>query len=489
MGAVTPENPISGTLEAGNEIQDAPLVPPGGPQPNEYGTPTPGQSFLDRFREGPAIIPPGGPQPNQYGEPMLLSPLTGPGKKYPSVQVGGVFAVDSVWFSQDKQNIKSVGDELDGTAIKRAMLTMFGSVSDNVDYRFQFDLGRAGRPSIFDMYLDLKLEEVIQGRLRIGHFRQPFSLEELTSFRFNPFIDRSSLYLFNPSRRMGVGLFDWDEDLTSTWFVSVFRANSDLYGDDLADRGGVGGSGRITKCFWYEKEGTEVLHGGLSYAIVSPTNNILNIGRNGGNAPELFVSQGQFATAGFQQTQSMLWVMNLPADYFQYFHAEAALVHGPLSVQTEADLMRVTTSRDPGMYKKRTIANLGTAPIFGGCYIFATWFLTGEHRTYDRNLAVFDRIMPKSRADKGNLLGGAWELGVRFNYLTLNSEQVTGGKIMDPTFAVNWYLNPYTKFSFNYIPVWLQAPNGAQIVNDRNTKQQQYNSQASAWGIQAQVDF
>jgi len=153
-----PQYPPPDSLESVNEIQDAPLVPPGGPQPNEYGTPTPGQSFLDRFREGPAIIPPGGPQPNQYGEPMLLSPLTGPGKKYPSVQVGGVFAVDSVWFSQDKQNVKSVGDELDGTAIKRAMLTMFGSVSDNVDYRFQFDLGRAGRPSIFDMYLDLKLK-------------------------------------------------------------------------------------------------------------------------------------------------------------------------------------------------------------------------------------------------------------------------------------------------------------------------------------------
>ncbi len=131
-----PQGPQVGAAETSVEIQDAPLVPPGGPQPNEYGTPIPGQSLFDRFREGPAIIPPVGPQPNQYGEPMVLAPLTGAGKKYPSVQIGGVFAVDSVWFSQDPQNIKSVGDELDGTAIKRAMLTMFGSVSENVDYRF-----------------------------------------------------------------------------------------------------------------------------------------------------------------------------------------------------------------------------------------------------------------------------------------------------------------------------------------------------------------
>lgn len=464
------------------------MVPPEGPQPNEYGEPTPGPGLFDRFREGPAIVPPEGPQPNQYGEPMVLPPLVGGGKKYPSVQVGGVIAMDSVWYSQNTQNIKSVGDEPDGTAFKRARLTAFGSVSENIDYRFQFDLAGFGRPTVTDMYMDVK-EVPLLGRVRIGHFKQPFSLEELTSFRFNPFVDRSSQFMFNPVRRTGIGFYDWDKEEKWTWFVSVFRAANDFYGSDLTDKGGVGGAGRLTHCFYYENEGADVFHAGTSYAIVAPSNGVVSFGRFGGNAPELGVIQGQWNTTGFQQNQSMIWAFNMPADYYQYFHAETALVRGPLSIQGEADVVPISMSYNSKNFDKKTMANLGTTPVFGGFYVFATYFLTGEHRTYDRNLAVFDRIKPKTNMEKGKPLGGAWEVAVRFNYLNAITDQISGGRIMDPTFGLNWYLNPYTKFTFNYIPVWIKAPNGTQSVNDRNFKQPLYNSQASAWGVQAQVDF
>ena len=465
-----------------------PLVPPLGPQPNEYGEPNPGPGLFDRFREGPGMVPPEGPQPNQYGEPMVLPPLAGGAKKYPLVQVGGVFSANSVWYTQDEQNIKSAGDEPTGTGFKRARLTAFGSVSENIDYRMQVDFAGFGRPTITDMYMDVK-EVPLLGRVRIGHFKQPFSLEEMTSFRFNPFIDRSSQFLFNPVRRTGVGFYDWDEEEKWTWFFSAFRGANDFYGDDLTDTGGVGGSGRITHCFLYEMDGAEVLHAGASYAIVAPSNNILNIGKFGGNAPELGLIQGQYGSSSFQQNQNMIWAFNMPADYFQYFHLEAAMVKGPLSLQAEGDLVQVTMSNNAKNFNDKNLKSLGTSPIAGGFYVFATYFLTGEHRVYDRNLAVFDRIRPKTNSAKGNPFGGAWEAAVRFNYMTLNSQQISGGKIMTPTFALNWYLNPYTKFSFNYIPVWLEAPNGSQLTNDRNSKQPMHNSRADAYGLQAQVDF
>lgn len=465
-----------------------PLVPPLGPQPNEYGEPNPGPGLFDRFREGPGMVPPEGPQPNQYGEPMVLPPLAGGAKKYPLVQVGGVFSANSVWYTQDEQNIKSVGDEPTGTGFRRARLTAFGSVSENIDYRMQVDFAGFGRPSITDLYMDVK-EVPLLGRVRIGHFKQPFSLEELTSFRFNPFIDRSSTFLFSPFRRTGVGFYDWDEEEKWTWFFSAFRGANDFYGNDLTDTGGVGGAGRITHCFRYEMDGAEVLHAGASYAIVAPSNNNLNIGRFGSNAPELGLIQGQYGTASFEQNQNMIWAFNMPADYFQYFHLEAAMVKGPLSLQAEGDLVQVTMSNNAKNFNDKNLKSLGTSPIAGGFYVFATYFLTGEHRVYDRNLAVFDRIMPKTNSAKGNPFGGAWEAAIRFNYMTLNSQQISGGKIMTPTFALNWYLNPYTKFSFNYIPVWLEAPNGSQLTNDRNSKQPMHNSRADAFGLQAQVDF
>jgi phosphate-selective porin OprO/OprP len=479
-----------------------PVVPPEGPPPNEYGSPIPGQSLFDRFREGPAPIPPEGPQPNQYGEPMLLAPLLGGAKKYPSVQVGGVFQVNSVFFSQTATNRDTVGNEPDGSGIRRARLTAFGSVSENIDYRFQFDLGDFGRPTVTDMYMDVK-DVPLLGKVRIGNWKQPFSLEEITSFRFNPFLNRSSIFLFHPFRRTGVGFYDWSEDGKWTWAASAFRGFNDFYGNDLTDIQGYGGVGRLTHCFYYENDGAEVLHFGASYSVIAPSNQNLVFGTFGGFAPELGLIQGQYTgpttntSPGFRQNQSMVstgkaltrtyydekTLKNVAGPYggtinYQDFHIESAWVRGPLSIQAEGDLVPVT------------LAN-GTTPLFAGGYIFATYFLTGEHRTYDRNLAIFDRIQPKTNSRTGHLFGGAWELAARLNYISLNNINkngvaVYGGTLIDPTFGVNWYLNPYTKFTMNYIPAYL---NRALAGPNQSLDGNQVRSQASAWGLQAQVDF
>jgi phosphate-selective porin OprO/OprP len=158
-------------------------------------------------------------------------------------------------------------------------------------------------------------------------------------------------------------------------------------------------------------------------------------------------------------------------DYYQDFHLETAWVRGPFSLQAEGDIVPVSM-------------NNGQTPIFGGGYIFVTYFLTGEHRTYDRNLALFDRIKPKINSGKGHPFGGAWELCARLNYITLDSSGVKGGTLLDPTFGFNWYMNPYTKLTFNYIPVYLNSPEKYGDANSPSVR-----SQANAWGLQAQVDF
>lgn len=452
---------------------------------------SPPLTLLQRFQEGPMPIPPEGPRPSQYGEPMVFPPLMGTKGKYPLVQMGGVFQITSVFYSQTALNrevLKSEenpsGVEPDGTGIRRARLTAFGSVSENVDYRFQFDLGGFGRPAITDMYMDVK-DVPLLGHVRIGHFKQPFSLEELTSFRFNPFMDRSSSFLFHPFRRTGVGFFDWSEDLKWTWYVTGFRGFNDFYGNDLTDVGGYGGAFRGTHCLYYENEGEDVLHFGATYSLIGPSNGGIQIGRFGGNAPELGLIQGQIDTSRFRQNQSMvntgrqlttqndLWTGKpYPGTaYYQDFHLETAIVRGPFSFQAEGDIVPFSL-------------NDGRTPIFQGGYCFITWFLTGEHRTYDRNLALFDRIIPRKDSRKGDPFGGAWELCARLNYINLNSNGVKGGRLIDPTFGLNWYMNPYTKLSFNYIPAYLNSP-----LRYTDPLSPSVNSQANAWGLQAQVDF
>ena len=119
---------------------------------------------------------------------------------------------------------------------------------------------------------------------------------------------------------------------------------------------------------------------------------------------------------------------------------EAALVAGPFSLQGE--YMTAMTNTDDG-----------TDPMFSGFYAMASYFLTGENRTYKGGL--FGRVKPKKNFGAGG--PGAWELAARYSHLDIADEAVEGGELDDITLGVNWYLNPNTRFMFNYVHAGLDT--------------------------------
>lgn len=90
---------------------------------------------------------------------------------------------------------------------------------------------------------------------------------------------------------------------------------------------------------------------------------------------------------------------------------------------------------------------------FDGYYVFASYFLTGEHRAYRPADGFFDMVKPKSNfAVLGDKKGwGAWEVALRFSNLDLSDGYARGGEEDNVTLGLNWYLNPNTKVMFNYI--------------------------------------
>ena len=46
---------------------------------------------------------------------------------------------------------------------------------------------------------------------------------------------------------------------------------------------------------------------------------------------------------------------------------------------------------------------------------------------------------------------GAWEVCLRYSHLDLTDGLIAGGVLDDFTVALNWYLNPNTRFMFNYV--------------------------------------
>jgi phosphate-selective porin OprO/OprP len=121
-----------------------------------------------------------------------------------------------------------------------------------MDYFMQMDFGFFGRPTFTDLWVDFK-DATPFGTVRVGQWKQPFSLEAVSSFRYTTFMERSSLFqAFVPFRHLGVGIYDHSQDETMTWALSYLRTGQDQFGGSLSTDGGNGLAGRVTQLGWYD---------------------------------------------------------------------------------------------------------------------------------------------------------------------------------------------------------------------------------------------
>ncbi len=127
---------------------------------------------------------------------------------------------------------------------------------------------------------------------------------------------------------------------------------------------------------------------------------------------------------------------------YQTVNGEFAWVNGPLSLQSE---LLWTGLDELG----------GGNSDFYSTYVYASYFLTGESRPYDRRRGVFDRPVPYENfwmvdTPRGTSAGwGAWELAGRWSYVDMSD--IDGQQLHDLTLGCNWYWNPHTRMMFNWI--------------------------------------
>lgn len=95
-------------------------------------------------------------------------------------------------------------------------------------------------------------------------------------------------------------------------------------------------------------------------------------------------------------------------------------------------------------------------PFFHGGYVELLYFLTGDCRTFNKQLAIPDRTVPLENAflvrtaDGCSSGRGAWQLGVRYSAVDLNDNGINGGILNSGTLGLNWFPNPNTIVQFNY---------------------------------------
>jgi phosphate-selective porin OprO/OprP len=179
----------------------------------------------------------------------------------------------------------------------------------------------------------------------------------------------------------------------------------------------------------YEDDGKRLLHFGGSYSIRHPNKPISLEQR-----PET------------HRTAHLAEVVHLDVGRVHLVGIEAAYVDGPFSLQGEY------------MGEIWDVSGIGDTYL-QGLYVQASYFLTGEHRLYNRRRGVFAGVRP-GRAFPKNGGRGAWEIATRYSFLDLNDSGLpnTARTLHDVTFGLNWYLNPHMRIMWNYIRSCVDGP-------------------------------
>lgn len=378
---------------------------------------------------------------------------------YPSIQVNGVFQADIGFFEQDANSRLAYGHIRNGSDFRRARLSAKGSLSDVTNYFFQMDFAFFGRPTFTDIWVEQTRIPGL-GTVRIGQWKQPFSLEVVSSFRFTTFAERSVLFqAFTPFRRLGTGFYNHSENLRSTWAGSVFMSGQDQFGGTLTRVGGIGTSERFTYLpYWDDcNNGRDYLHLGIGHFFNAPPDR-RTIFRTipelyvGANANGVVGTSGQAAHGAFDGTPFFVNTGNLGVSTYNLLGTELLWVRGPLSVQSEVMVNFVNQAANIVGTQNQAGGSMAVLP---GMYAQAGYFLTGEHRPYDRKSGQIDRVVPIRNFEpwRGDGMSGwgAWEAAGRFSYLDLNDKNIRGGRIHDYTAGLNWHLNPNWKIQANYI--------------------------------------
>lgn len=351
-----------------------------------------------------------------------------------SLKIGGRVHFDAAFF--DGPEYWSLGgaaiDEHDGAEVRQLRLTMAGDLYE--DYHYELEVEFAGDDAdVLDAYVGVKDVPVV-GAIWAGQFAEPLGLEALTNANFTTFMERSmATQALIPFRSRGLQVSNRFLEERLTVAAGVFHG-----GEDEDSHWNY--TARITGLPWYAADGRRLLHLGAAYSHRNPE------------------SEYGFAARPASHLANKHWdTGDLPVDDLDLWGLEAALVLGPFSLQGEflrADASFVPEPRDLTFFDLDRFFQLDDRH-FSGYYVEASYFLTGEHRVYDRTYGCFTRVVPRNKLRIRGRGWGAWQVAVRYEKLDLDDfdvrSGVIGGQGHNLTVGLNWYTTAHTRLMLNYI--------------------------------------
>ncbi|NOX70861.1 MAG: hypothetical protein GXP15_16900 [Gammaproteobacteria bacterium] len=319
-------------------------------------------------------------------------------------RIRGRLQIDGARYSGDNSLF------IDDIQVRRARLAFAGKLMAGFSVKLEYELGdNTLKPK--GMYLRKKLGE--NGRLTVGHFKLPVSLQTATSSLDNTFMERSLPNLGATGFRLG--------------------AMASTYGDSWSVSSGVTG-GRLSDQYEISREGV----GFFARGVFNPVRSGRRLWHLGLSSEFRRYGAGDSVRLRTRPESDVTGVRLVDTgrmrDLEQSFRYTAEVAWKRNSLQVQAEYMRLLATR----------LNGSSDLDFAGWYAQAGWFITGESRRYNRRRGRFRRTRPEHAY-------GAWEVAVRYSTIDLNSFDVLGGEETNRSIALNWYATDSLRFSLNYI--------------------------------------
>jgi phosphate-selective porin OprO/OprP len=260
---------------------------------------------------------------------------------------------------------------------------------------------------------------------RVGQFKQPNSLEELTSTKNNEFIAKASItHAYGLSRRVGAEVQYATPTITATATVFTREIN-------VAQRVGNGFGTRFTWAPILDIEAGKALHFGLSAVQFDADANRYSLSVR----PQADITTFNAISASLAD-----------ADQTRILGVEGMYYSGPFKLMGE--YMRSSTDR------------IGAAPGYDtdGWYLSGVYTLGTEKFGY-RN-GIYTTALPSDP------LRGMWQVGARYDRLDANDGTVLGGAQSAFTVGANWYIRSNFRLSLNYVMVESERVQSGVLINN-----------------------
>ena len=335
---------------------------------------------------------------------------------------GRIMYDDAMWST----NFNGEDEFFYGSEFRRVRFFNSGQVYNNIKYKLQFDFA-GGNISFKDVYIEIVDFFPYFGNIKVGHFKEPFRLEALTSSKYITFMERALPIAFSPERNVGVMFYNTFMDKRLSVQVGLFQqADTTFNVTETTDNRNI--TSRIT--FLPIDNGDNVLHLGLAYSYRTNSDNTYKVETR----PESHMGNKLISTDIIEDVKNVTLM-----------GTEIAFVMGALSIQGEY----ITSS---------VWSNAHDDYNFSSYYSQVSYFITGEKRNYKNSFAGFDRVKPNNNMGDDGF--GALELALRYSSMDLS--EADAGTLNDITVGLNWYLNPCTRVMFNYVMGTLEDHHGEE---------------------------